>query len=191
MRVLVTGFGPFLSHGHNPSEALARALAGVRMGAVEFVAHAPLPVAYGRAAAEALAAARSRGAEGIAALGLAARTPHVRVERGGRNLATDPAPDGDGTIRLGLEAIPGGPPLRQTVLPVATVVEHLRAAGIDAIASDDAGGYVCNDLYYRLLGEPLPVLFVHVPEDADRRPGLGHALAEALAAGFARVATRW
>jgi pyroglutamyl-peptidase len=184
VRVLVTGFGPFLSHERNPSEALARALDGVEAAGVVFVGHAPLPVEYGRAAEEALAAARRAGAEAIAALGLAAGTPHLRVEIVGRNQATAAAPDAAGAVRAGLPAEPGGPAARRTDVAVEDVVAYLQAAGFAAVASDDAGGYVCNDLYYRLLGAGLPVVFVHVPEDADALPGLGTALAEALARGF-------
>jgi pyroglutamyl-peptidase len=61
------------------------------------------------------------------------------------------------------------------------MVEALASRGIDAERSDDAGGYVCNDLYYRLLHVlRVPALFVHVPDLPEDLGELPRALAESF-----------
>jgi pyroglutamyl-peptidase len=192
MRVLVTGFAPFGGHAENPSTAVARALDGVEVEGIRFVALAPLPVRYAEAAALALTTAHALGADAIVALGLAAATTHVRVERRAHNRATAPEPDAAGRVCASEDAEPGGAASLATALDTDAIVCRLGAAGLACAPSDDAGGYVCNDLYYRLLtasarGDgPAHVLFVHVPSDADQLAALPGALAAAVAAALPR-----
>jgi pyroglutamyl-peptidase len=194
MRVLVTGFAPFGGHAENPSSAVARALDGVEFEGVRFLALAPLPVRYAEAAELALTTARTLQADAVVALGLAAGTAYVRVERRALNRATAPDPDGAGRVCADEDAVPGGATSLATGLDTELIVSRLGAAGLACAPSDDAGGYVCNDLYYRLLaaasrGEgPEHILFVHVPLDADRLVTLPGALAAAVAAALPRSA---
>jgi pyroglutamyl-peptidase len=186
MRVLVTGFGPFGGHTTNPSTAVAHALDGLECDGVTFVARAPLPVRFAEAAEAALDAARALRVDAIVALGLAAGTPHVRIERRAKNRATAHEPDAAGRVCAAEEAEPGGAESLATPLDADAFVQHLESDGFACAPSDDAGGYVCNDLYYRLLsaaarGEgPAHVLFVHIPSDADRLAPLPGALASAI-----------
>jgi pyroglutamyl-peptidase len=186
MRVLVTGFAPFGGHAVNPSTAVALALDGLVRDGVTFVARAPLPVRYAEAAAVALDAARALEAEAIIALGLAAGTSHVRIEQRARNRASASEPDAAGRVCAAEEAEPGGPESLATALDTDTVVRALEACGLACAPSDDAGGYVCNDLYYRLLSAsargdgPAHVLFVHIPSNADQLTALPDALATAI-----------
>ncbi|MEZ4335383.1 MAG: hypothetical protein R3B82_02045 [Sandaracinaceae bacterium] len=187
MRVLTTGFGPFLEHAVNPSDALARALDGRKALGVALRACSPLPVEHGRAAALAIEAARRHRVDAIVAFGLAAGTPRIRVEHRGRNRGTSPHPDAAGR-RVAGAVIPGAPASRAATLPPDRVREALAAAGIATDTSDDAGGYVCNDLYYRLLHAGWRTLFVHLPPDVavDRVAGpmaLGIARAVLASAG--------
>ncbi len=42
------------------------------------------------------------------------------------------------------------------------------ATGLVGVAlSDDAGSFVCNDLYFRALALPIPAAFIHVPYPAQ------------------------
>ncbi|HHH31339.1 MAG TPA: hypothetical protein ENK57_23740 [Polyangiaceae bacterium] len=59
-------------------------------------------------------------------------------------------------------------------------------AGHRSGPSEHAGGYVCNELYYRLLHTGRPSLFIHVPDDIDPR-----RLAAPLALGIARAVIAW
>ncbi|MCB9597113.1 MAG: pyroglutamyl-peptidase I [Sandaracinaceae bacterium] len=185
MRVLVTGFGPFLDNAVNPSDALARELDGRRVEGVRLVACSPLPVVHGRAADRALEAARRHGADAIVAFGLAAGTKRPRVEGVGRNRGAGRHADNAGRIAGG-PVVPGAPATRRATLPAAPVRQALFAAGIYSFASDDAGGYVCNDLFYRLLHAGAPTLFVHIPEHLDVRRA-----ASPFARGIARAARAW
>lgn len=188
-RILVTGFGPFLDNAINPSEALARELDGQNLDGTTFIALAPLPVAYATAAGIVAARAEALDVGAILLLGLAATSPQIRVETTGRNVSTCAHPDARGIKKLGEVTIPGDPAQLSTRLDAKRVVATLTQNGVDAKISDDAGGYVCNDVYFRVLsGERMsgerPCLFVHVPLGAEQVPGLGLLLGRAFLSGF-------
>jgi pyroglutamyl-peptidase len=119
------------------------------------------------------------GADAIVALGLAPETPHVRIERSARNLCTAPVGDAKNDVRAGSVIVPGAPVKLRAALDPHPIARALSFAGIAHAFSDDAGGYVCNDLYYRLLAARVPALFIHVPTHAS------HELARPLATGIA------
>jgi pyroglutamyl-peptidase len=82
--------------------------------------------------------------------GLAARTPHLRIETRARNAITTIWPDADGThirkgsIAAGTDALMFGP-------HTAKLLRAALANGIDARASRDAGSYLCNYLSWRAI----------------------------------------
>lgn len=182
VRVLVTGFGPFSTNRDNPSDALARAMRGRRLLGVDFCVRSPLPVEYAHAAALVLRDAEAVGAHAIVALGLAAGSPRIRVELIAKNHCTSRDVDGAGCARHGRPAVPGAPPALRATLDPRPIRAALAAFGIQSARSQDAGGYVCNDLFYRLLQSGRRALFVHVPSDVAVR-----RVAEPLAAGIARA----
>jgi pyroglutamyl-peptidase len=65
--------------------------------------------------------------------------------------------------------VPEGPPQYDTRLPVAEWVGRLRAAGLPVSASQDAGRYLCNAVYYWSLHHAArsaaghQAVFVHLP----------------------------
>lgn len=193
MRVLVTGFAPFGPHASNPSTNLAHALHGMEHEGAYFVAFAPLPVLYAEAAKAARTAAMHIQADAIVAIGLAAATGHVRIERQARNLSSATAPDAAGRLCADVVIESGGHDALLTSLDADAIASEIAATGIACAVSEDAGDYVCNDLYYRLLaaarrGEaPSRILFVHIPENAaeltDLPTTLARAVAKALQAG--------
>ncbi|MBK8170617.1 MAG: hypothetical protein IPK60_09775 [Sandaracinaceae bacterium] len=181
-QVLVTGFAPWAAHERNPSTDVARAMHGMQLGNVCFQAHAPLPVEFVNAASLALEDARAIGAGAILALGLAAKTDYIRVERRGHNLCTTTEPDAKGRVLTNQSLVATAPATLDTNFDVDEIVATLKAHDLDARVSDDAGGYVCNDLYFRLLaGARLPTLFIHLPAHAHALKTLPTALATALA----------
>ncbi|MFO0618936.1 MAG: pyroglutamyl-peptidase I [Polyangiaceae bacterium] len=190
MRVIVTGFGPFLENAVNPSDALARELDGAKLGRLRTFAESPLPVVFGDAARRVLARAAKEEADAVLCLGLSARETCLRVERAAKNRATSLDADARGEVRAGRPAIEGGPETLETAIDADAFARALHERGVASAVSDDAGGYVCNDLYYRLLhaaraGEgPARVLFVHVPPKPEARAS--KALLEAAAITFAR-----
>jgi pyroglutamyl-peptidase len=101
------------------------------------------------------------------------------VEAVGRRGATSLEPDEAGCVSPpALE----GPEVIASSIDVDAVLAALASRGVEAERSDDAGGYVCNDLYYRLLhGRIAPTLFVHVPDLPEDLGELPRALAESFA----------
>lgn len=184
LRVLVTGFEPFGGAPRNPSGDAARALHGrtARAGRAFTVTGHVLPVLWDVAAAQLLALVREVDPQVVLCLGMAQGT--FRVERfaddarratqdnGGR-LPDPPRPAP--TIRLA------------TRLPVARVEAALAAAGAPVESSEDAGGFLCNEVFFALMSACHEGLlrgvrragFLHVPNDRHVPEAMPQAALEA------------
>lgn len=153
--VLVTGFEPFGAHDVNPSQLLAEQLGGV-----------VLPVSYARAAEALRAALREREPELVLCFGLAETRTAISVERFAHNLDEASTADNDAAPGSGAEIEPAGPLAVRSTLPVDEIVVSLRERGLPAEVSRDAGGYLCNHVFYvllRTLDAGSRGGFVHVP----------------------------
>lgn len=166
---LVTGFGPFLDVADNPSERLARALDGREHAGLRIVGRV-LPVSYERAPRLLAAAIEELRPRCVVALG--AGGGELRIEVAARNRVGALEPDDDGRSGVGeaLDAV--GPPSRRVEagleLRLRSWVAGPAGRGPAARLSEDAGGYVCNALYYALLGHGLQrAVFVHLPRRPD------------------------
>jgi pyroglutamyl-peptidase len=133
-----------------------------------------LPVAYARAADVLRGAVRAAAAELVICFGQADGRPGISVERFAHNLDSAEPVDNDG-VTSGAEIDPNGPVAYRSTLPVEAIVAALRDDGIPAFESRDAGGFLCNHVFYvlmRVLEEEQPDAlggFVHVallPEQA-------------------------
>jgi len=155
--VLVTGFEPFGGSDVNTSQLVAEALGGV-----------VLPVSYARAADTLRGAVRAADPDVVICFGQADREV-ISVERFALNLDGSESEDNDGVVSSA-EIDPNGPVAYRSTLPVDEIVAALRAEDIPADASRTAGGFLCNRVFYVLMGllEERPGTsggFVHVPED--------------------------
>ncbi|MDX6480409.1 MAG: pyroglutamyl-peptidase [Gaiellaceae bacterium] len=153
--VLVTGFEPFGVHEVNPSALIAEALEGV-----------VLPVSFARASGALRDAIDEREPELVVCFGLADGDRAISVERFAHNLDEADAVDNEGAGGSGAEIDPTGPLALRSTLPVDAIVAALRAEEIPAGVSRDAGGYLCNHIFYVLmgmLGSGQRGGFVHVP----------------------------
>jgi pyroglutamyl-peptidase len=165
--VLVTGFEPFDGASVNPSQLLVEALEASPPPGVELVT-AVLPVAYARAGDVLRGAVRAAEPDVVICFGQADGRPAVSIERFAHNLDAAEPVDNDG-VSSAAEIDPNGPVAYRSTLPVEELVEALRAAGIPAAESRDAGGFLCNHVFYvlmRALEEEHPDAaggFVHVP----------------------------
>lgn len=163
-RVLVTGFEPFGGADVNASQKLVEALAAEPPDGLELTT-AVLPVVWGRAAEVLRRVLDREQPELVVCFGQADGRAHVEVERFALNV--DEGSDEAGESRRA--AIdPGGPVAYRSSLRVDEIVDALRAEGIPAAASRDAGGFLCNHVFYALmdaLAERPGVRggFVHVP----------------------------
>lgn len=163
-RALVTGFEPFGGADVNASQKLVEALAAEPPAGFE-LATAVLPVVWARASEELVRLLETEQPELVVCFGQADGRAHVEVERFALNF--DDGSDEAGETRRAAIATEG-PVAYRSALPVDAVVEALRAEGIPAAASREAGGYLCNHVFYVLmqaLAERPGVRggFVHVP----------------------------
>lgn len=186
--VLVTGFEAFGGMGHNPSwdvasEVAARAAAGTltaqrsqRHPGQMQVQALRLPVSYSRAGdtlSAAIDAAEYRPPDVVIALGLAAGTQTVRLERLGVNLRDARIRDNDDAQPRDEPVVPGGEGALFSTLRLKAAQQRIAAAGIPVGLSLSAGSFVCNDVLYTLLHHlraralAASAGFVHLPDVRD------------------------
>jgi len=154
-RVLVTGFESFGEHAVNPSALLAQAFDGV-----------VLPVSYARAAGALRSAVEDADPDVVLCFGLADDRTTISVERFAHNLDEASTTDNDAAPGSGMEIDPAGPLAFRSTLPVDDIVAALAAEEIPAEVSRDAGGFLCNHVFYVLMQTLDPNRiggFVHVP----------------------------
>lgn len=165
--VLVTGFEPFAGAPVNPSGELVRRLTELGHPDCRIVGEV-LPVSFDRAAGLLAAAIDAHEPDIVIALGLAESRHAITPERVAINLADAPIADNDGDQPRDAEIEHGGPAARFTGLPVKAIAHALDAAGIPSDISLTAGSYVCNHVFYQLMGlaaarPGLRAGFIHVP----------------------------
>jgi len=162
MKVLVTGFEPFGGSTVNPSQQLVDALDGD-------IAKALLPVSYARAADALRAAIAEHAPDVVICFGQADGRTGISVERFAHNLDEATTTDNDEAPGSGKPIDPDGPAAYPSSLPVDDIVVALRAEGIPAAPSRDAGGFLCNHVFYvlmRTLDQEAGAVrggFVHIP----------------------------
>jgi pyroglutamyl-peptidase len=171
LRALITGFGPFPGAPFNPTEQLVQRLAKLRRPAfddIERTSHI-FKVSYGDVDRDLPRLLAEQRPDVLLMFGLAARTPHVRIETRARNAITTIWPDAKGT-RIGLGKIAPGEADALTFGPHTHRL--LRAAlqtDVLAKSSRDAGRYLCNYLCWRAIeagassSRPPLTAFIHVP----------------------------
>lgn len=174
--VLLTGFEPFAGMDHNSSwdvvTDLAAAAARTELHTQQVhgeiaVRTALLPVEFHASAELMLEQIADAAPDLVIAVGLAAGTDAVRLERVGLNLRDARIPDNAGHQPTGEPVVPGGPDAMFSTLRLKAAHAAIRAAGIPVALSLSAGSFVCNNLLYALLQATppsMPAGFVHVPE---------------------------
>jgi pyroglutamyl-peptidase len=170
LTVLITGFGPFPGAPFNPTEALVRRLAARRRAAfddVQRIAHV-FRVSYAAVDTELPELLARHKPDVLLMFGLAAGTPHVRIETRARNAVSMLTPDAGGrcrarSIRAGVAPLRGRAPFRR-------LLHAVKATRVPVGISRNAGTYLCNYLYWRGCEGRAPLaVFIHVPLVA--RPG--------------------
>lgn len=194
-RILITGFGPFPGAPFNPTQALVQKLATLRRPAfadVTRIAHI-FDVTYATVDRELPELIARHRPDALLMFGLAARTPHLRIETRARNAVSMLWPDAQGNR--------GTPVRRASIVPgahaqsfgphTARLLQAARLTGVDARASRDAGRYLCNYLSWRGIeaarasGGPCLAAFVHVPLTARDSESRGMTADELTDAGEA------
>ncbi len=170
--ILVTGFGAFPGSPRNPTEGIVAHLRRqaprlARLGIdLRCVA---LPVRYDELQGRLEKLACGLRPDAVLHLGVAGRRRRICVETHARNRAGPLRPDAAGRCPAAVLVDQGTLVLRST-FPSRRILPALRAGGLRAQMSRDAGDYVCNATLYRSLAMALApeVGFIHVP---SLRPG--------------------
>ena len=164
--VLITGFEPFGNYTVNPSQLIAEALNGSTLNDAEIVGMV-LPVDFNESMEITTDAIQQYHPDLVISLGLNARSQAVRVEKIGVNLKRYPKDDGTWSFPRRIDV--SGPFLRFSLLHTVEIVRRIREANISVQQSCFAGTYICNSLFYQLLGyvseqnSSIKVGFIHVP----------------------------
>jgi pyroglutamyl-peptidase len=139
-----------------------------------------LPVAWARAAELVVEHLAHRPADGVLLVGVTVEADDFCVETMARNQAAEGRLDHDGHAWLRPEVVTGGPAAHRATAPVDAMLAALARAGLRARSSDDAGSYLCNFVFYRLLNEGIApaVGFLHVPQSRDLDPAATMPLAK-------------
>ncbi len=179
--ILITGFGPFPGAPFNPTDPLVRRLARLRrpaLAGVRLVAHV-FPTSYAAVDRELPTLIARHKPRALLMFGLAARTPHVRIETRARNAISALLPDAGRRLPPTRGITPGAPPARPLRAPMRTLLAAAKSARVPARLSRDAGRYLCNYICWRAVeasaapGGPARVVFVHVPKVARHRARAG------------------
>ena len=165
--VLVTGFEPFGGDKTNGSWEAVRHLQGKRFSHKTVVVF-QLPVVWGEAENEIHRLIEQYHPVAVIAFGQAGAGP-VKIEMVAHNVRQS-IPDNRGALPRQLLISKTAPLTLKTTLNVDAILKHLHEAGIPAIESNDAGGYLCNNIFFALMTNPgakyalnIPRGFVHVP----------------------------
>ncbi len=171
MTLLLTGFDAFGGASVNPSASIVEAIAAK---AHDTVVGKVLPTSFVRAATAIEQLLLDHRPCVTLMLGVHAKARQLVFERRARNRDHSLALDNDGERHLDQLVVPRGPEQYLGTLPWQALHDRARLVGIAAVDSDDAGGFVCNHVYYRAAhcvatrGLSTRVGFVHLPECASR-----------------------
>jgi pyroglutamyl-peptidase len=175
--LLITGFEPFGSLAENPSAAIVNELsrrAALRPDDYAGLQVAILPTEF--AASERIIGELlvSQVPDVLLAVGVAPRAQGVRLERTARNRDDAALPDNAGEHRRLTPIVADGPDTFESTLPLPEMLAALERLGVPVEFSDDAGGYVCNHVFYAarhaIHRHRLAVRcgFIHVPLPAEQ-----------------------
>lgn len=166
-RLLICGFSAFPEAMRNPAQATIEALAALEWSPEGAEAsYVTVPVAWRGSVEAILERLADQPAEAVLVVGVAVGATSFHVERLGRNRAAAEKADDVGELwPAGLIAQEGPDELR-TVAPTRSMAAAIAREGLAAELSDDAGDYLCNFTYYRLMqAQAAPtVAFLHVPQ---------------------------
>ena len=169
--VLLTAFEPFGGAPDNPSWEAIKDTEGTTI-AGHVVRTARLPVVYDDMAKPLDEAIAKYHPAAVISFGQGREI--IDVERVAKNgYHPRKPPDNLGKPPPRARVIEGAPAQIPTGLPVDAILLALHGAKIAARASDDAGGYLCNECFYRLVareGGPARRGFVHVPRVGAANP---------------------
>lgn len=167
MRIIITGFKPFMSHDVNPTEEIISILPGQIYG--NEIIRLLLPVEFDNSFDVLKEAIIKYKPNVVIALGLAGNRKAISLERVAINVDHSTAPDNIGNTPNHKTIIKSGMNAYFSTLPLDDIVLKLKQKNINVEISNTAGTYVCNNLFYHLMNYieennlNIKAGFVHVP----------------------------
>lgn len=127
-----------------------------------------LPVTFDGAARQVRELISRHCPDVVVHVGVNEKADAIMLEALAVNEQTARIPDNGGDQPHHRPVVPGGPQVLHSTWAAPVLAGRLRAAGLPAAVSEDAGRYVCNSTLYTALdalgpGEHRPTGFVHVP----------------------------
>lgn len=169
-RTLLTGFGSFGPVVNNPAQRIVEHFALCGVPGHQLTTHV-FPVTFEGVAASMQSLLQNSGPfDNVVMLGVSADSNDWRIERLGKNWDDAGRVDSTGVTSPGGPISSGKEVTLACTLPVDRIVTALVNAGIPAVGSDSAGGYLCNHLLYITLdllrdAETTRAGFIHIPAD--------------------------
>lgn len=173
--VLVTGFGHFGGVKDNPSGALAKRANDWPFKSLDVVGH-ELPVEYSRGSVALGTLLMQRQWDAVISLGLLPGLSGIQFECTAIGLDSCSIPDNAGVVRTNQLIWIGDnyEEVYPTTLPVKQASQAISEAGISVSESHNAGGYLCNHIFYRVThyahkvrSPTIPAGFIHIPYAED------------------------
>lgn len=169
LRILVTGFDAFGGYESNPSKELVEYINSESFEGMDQVVlkGITLPVTYYSSWVILQKAIVSFSPDYILSLGFYPGSDRLRIESTARN-RDGGYTDNEGISHKG-EIVKNAPFVNSSELPVQAIKEAVERRGIPASISVDAGGYICNHIFYQetryTLGRPdIRSGFFHIPD---------------------------
>lgn len=161
MKILLTGFKPFLGQQLNPSELLATDISK-KNNSVESIV---LPVEFTASFNILKKKLQSDQFDYLIMLGQAAGRNKVSLEKIALNWIQTANQDEAGQAPITGKINESEPLAYMSLFPIDSIYQELKAQFLPIEISFSAGAYVCNDLYFRVCSEfkNLKSVFVHVP----------------------------
>lgn len=164
VRILVTGFEPYLKQRRNPTQRLALEADGKVMG-IAALSGRVLPTEFRGCEAALRHALDEVRPEAVIMFGLAPLRTKVGVEALALNVDHGEEPDNAGVKRWRRAIVAGGPRVIDARADVDALYGALRRARLPVAVSYHAGTYVCNHAFYTALrATRATVAFLHVPK---------------------------
>lgn len=148
IRILVTGFEPFGTYETNPTNELSKHINNLKEFKINNIKlkAVTLPVTYYASWKKLEDELRMFSADYIISFGYAPGSQHVRLESTAKNHDRGYR-DNQNKKHLG-KIIADGPDFYSSELPISNIEKQLKSKGIPVLISSDAGGYLCNHIYY-------------------------------------------
>ncbi len=168
MKLLVTGYGPFLDHKINPSYEVAKKMRELN----KEIEIKELPVQFSKLD-DALTFINEESFDSILLLGLAGRRSKVTPEKIALNWLYCPGrPDNEGlTFEEGESIEDQEENALFSTFPVEELTQFLNDHELESELSFSAGTYVCNATYFKVLSQlkmsNTKVCFIHMPASVD------------------------